>query len=399
MKGFPYTSIIIAFLLFSCGNDTFNSTVIEGSDAPPTDGNNPPTEEITLTLFNVFPNLSFLQPLDMQSARDGSNRIYIVQKDGNIRVFENDSETEETSVFLNLPRISTVSEQGLLGLAFHPNFRDNGYFYVHYNPTPTISRISRFTASPNGGLTNNATELIVLEFTQPFTNHNGGQLAFGPDGFLYISSGDGGSGGDPQNNAQNKSNLLGTILRIDVDNRQGNLNYAIPGDNPFVNEPEAREEIFAYGLRNPWRMSFDTVTGMLWTGDVGQNEVEEIDIITNGGNYGWKLFEGTSCFSGSCSALDLIAPTFEYTQENGDRSITGGYVYRGLENPSLVGKYIYGDYVSGRIWALDSDGNNELLLESGFRIASFGTDAANELYICAFNGVVYKLLETVETRN
>jgi glucose/arabinose dehydrogenase len=203
--------------------------------------------------------------------------------------------------------------------------------------------------------------------------------------------GDGGGSGDPDNNAQNKTNLLGNILRIDVDNTQNGLNYAIPADNPFINDIDSRDEIFAYGFRNPWRMSFDTGTGRLWTGDVGQNQIEEIDVVELGGNYGWKLFEGTSCFSGDCNDAGLIPPIFEYNQDNGDRSITGGYVYRGEELTALQGKYVYGDFVSGRIWTLTEDGStNELLLESGFNIASFGTDANQELYLCAFNGTIYR---------
>ncbi len=393
MKRIAFTYLATLLLLAGCGDDTSNPVVIQSPDDDPGSGNNPPTES-GFRLLDVFPNLSFSQPLDLQASDDGSGRIFVVEKGGSIQVFENDPQVAEASGFLNLPGIATGSELGLLGLALHPNFSVNRYFFVYYSPTETSSRISRFEADPNGNLTNNATELVLLEFEQPFTNHNGGQLAFGPDGYLYISSGDGGSGGDPQNNAQNNGNLLGTILRIDVDNTQGNLNYAIPSDNPFAGNTSAREEIFAYGLRNPWRMSFDTETGALWTGDVGQNRVEEIDVIVNGGNYGWRLFEGTSCFSGNCDASGLVAPTFEYTQENGDRSITGGYVYRGTMNPALSGAYVYGDFVSGRIWALDEDGNNELLLESGLQISSFGTDVNNELYVCAFNGKIYRLEET-----
>ena len=281
-----------------------------------------------------------------------------------------------------------------MGFAFHPNFSINGYVYVCYTPSETLSQVSRFSvSSTNENSIDLSSELVVIEIPQPATNHNGGQIAFGPDGYLYIAIGDGGGSGDPDGNAQNRGNLLGNILRIDVNNTESGLNYAIPSDNPFIGETSARDEIFAYGFRNPWRMSFDTVTGKLWTGDVGQNEIEEIDVVELGGNYGWKFFEGTSCFSGDCDDAGLVAPIFEYEQGNGDRSITGGYVYRGDAINSLQEKYIYGDFVSGRIWALDEDGSdNELVVASGLNIASFGTDANEELYVCAFDGTIYKFV-------
>jgi len=348
------------FILFSCETEEFNTN--------PDDEMDETGEEMldeSVVLVNAFPNLSFTQPLDFQSPNDGTNRIFIAEKGGSIRAFENDENATESNVFLDLRgAISTSSEQGLLGFAFHPNFTNNGHVYVCYTPSESLAVISR-----------------------------GGQIAFGSDGYLYVSMGDGGGSGDPDNNAQNRANLLGNILRIDVDNQDVGLNYAIPNNNPFVNDTSSRDEIYAYGFRNPWRMSFDTATGKLWTGDVGQNEIEEIDVVEIGGNYGWKLFEGTSCFSGDCDDADLIAPIFEYEQNNGDRSITGGYVYRGDGITTLQGKYVYGDFVSGRIWALDEDGSaNELLLESGLNIASFGTDAGQELYLCAFNGNIYKFV-------
>jgi len=359
---------------------------------PDEEGDN--TDEVSLTVINAFPNLSFSQPLDLQVADDGTNRIYVAEKGGTIKVFENNSQATETETFLDLENISTTSEQGLLGFAFHPEFESNGHFYVYYTPISSVAYVSRFTVSQDD-VADSGTELVVLEIPQPQTNHNGGQIAFGPDGYLYIAVGDGGGGGDPDGNSQNRTNLLGNILRIDVDNTQAGMNYSIPVDNPFVGASNIRGEIYAYGLRNPWRMSFDTQTGKLWTADVGQNQIEEIDIIESGGNYGWNLFEGTICFSGDCDSTGLIAPIFEYNQDNADRSITGGYVYRGAENNTLQGKYVYGDYVSGRIWALTEDGaNNELISESQLSISSFGTDANQELYICAFDGSIYKFQET-----
>ncbi|TXN36205.1 PQQ-dependent sugar dehydrogenase [Flagellimonas hymeniacidonis] len=380
--------IIIFLLLFSCNSDNGNGT---------SDDNNPPDE--TFILENAFPNLSFSRPVDFQSPEDSSNRIFVVEQGGTIKVFPNDENSSNAETFLDVSgNINTeANEQGLLGLAFHPDFPSNGYFYVNYTPNTGLSVTSRFqvsTANPDQAAPNS--ELILLEIPQPFTNHNGGQLAFGPDGYLYIASGDGGSGGDPGNNAQNLSNLLGAVLRIDVDGVSNGLNYAIPTANPFVGQANAREEIYAYGFRNPWRMSFDTQTGSLWSGDVGQDEREEINVITAGGNYGWKLFEGTFCFSGDCNDSGLIEPAFEYNHNGNDQSITGGHVYRGSQTPSLAGKYIYADFIDGRIWALDATQNNPgntLLLNSSLNISSFGVDNDNELYFCAFDGSIYRLVE------
>ncbi len=379
MKILKLFTALLLIILFSCDSNDSNIELID-------------EEGKTIALIDPFPNLSFSQPLDLQTPVDDTNRLFVVEKRGRIVVFENNPASMTTTNFLNLTNISTTSEQGLLGLAFHPNYNSNGYFYVYYTPTASLSVISRFTVSADANVADAGSEEVLLEIPQPLTNHNGGQISFGPDGFLYIAIGDGGGGGDPDNNSQNRSNLLGNILRIDVDNRENGLNYAIPSSNPFVNDAQVRPEIYAYGLRNPWRMSFDMQNGTLWTGDVGQGEREEINIITSGGNYGWKILEGTSCFSGDCETTGLTAPVFEYGHDNGDRSITGGFVYRGAAIPSLNGKYIYGDFVSGRIWSLNTADNTiELVLESRLSIASFGTDNDNELYVCAFDGKIYKL--------
>ncbi len=396
--------VIFSALVLSCDSDSTSNEQSEdamedlmdqdAADDEP-DGEDTNEETVTIGIVNAFPNLSFSQPLDLQVANDGSNKIYVAEKRGEIKVFLNDSSTVDATTFLDLGNIATSSEQGLLGFAFHPDFASNGYFYVHYTPTSTVAFVSRFTVlQTDADVADTSSETVILEIPQPQTNHNGGQIAFGADGNLYIAVGDGGGGGDPDGNAQNRSNLLGNILRIDVDNSENSLNYSIPEDNPYVNETAFRNEIYAYGLRNPWRMSFDTQTDKLWAGDVGQNKIEEIDVIELGGNYGWNLFEGTDCFSGNCDGANLINPIFEYTQDNGDRSITGGYVYRGAENTSIQGKYIYSDFVSGRIWALAEDGSsNELLLASGLNVSSFGTDANEELYVLAFSGSIYKLIE------
>jgi glucose/arabinose dehydrogenase len=270
---------------------------------------------------------------------------------------------------------------------------------VNYTASgPDRSVISRFSVFENDESRGDAaSEMVLLTYNQPYSNHNGGHLSFGPDGYLYIAAGDGGSGGDPQNNGQDRRTLLGSMLRIDVDSQENGHAYGIPDDNPYVDNTEGyREEIFAYGLRNPWRFSFDSDTGQLWAGDVGQNSMEEIDIIENGLNYGWNSMEGMNCYpSGSnCNQTELKLPVYDYGHNNGDRSITGGYVYRGNDIPGLSGYYIYADYVSGRIWALDTtDLDNPVnteIFDAGFRISSFGVDQRNELYITSFDGKIYR---------
>lgn len=365
------------------------------------DNENPPPVERSLQLINAFESLRFDRPVDFQSPDDGTDRIFVVEQRGLIKMFPNEEDVSTAIDFLDIrDRVDdTASELGLFSIAFHPQFASNGYFYVHYTTSRTLSVVSRFTiSSANPNQADLTTEQVLLQVPQPFTNHNGGQLAFGPDNLLYIALGDGGSGGDPQGNAQNRTNLLGTVLRIDVDRTENGNNYGIPTDNPYAGNANFRNEIYAYGLRNPWRMSFDIQTGFLWAGDVGQNATEEIDIIENGNNYGWNIVEGNECFGETnCNTSGLTPPVFEYGQGNGDRSITGGYVYRGTSAPSLEGQYIYGDFVSGRIWSLDAAQNgtrtNILLMDTEHNIASFGTDANNELYLCSFNGTILKFVE------
>jgi glucose/arabinose dehydrogenase len=350
---------------------------------------------------NAFPNLSFKRPVDLQHSGDNTNRLFVVEQAGLIYVFSNSREVDSKNVFLDLK--SKVkdrgNEEGLLGLAFHPNYKSNGYFYVNYtaaNPNRTV--ISRFKVSDaNKNEANPNSEQVILEIPQPYGNHNGGQLAFGSDGYLYIAVGDGGSGGDPLGHGQNLTTMLGSILRIDIDNKANGKEYAIPADNPFAkNTNDYREEIYAYGLRNPWRFSFDKETGSLWTGDVGQDLYEEINIIVKGGNYGWNIMEGMHCFKppAGCDTSGLILPVWEYGRKEGI-SVTGGFVYRGKTMAGLIGKYIYGDFGSGNIWALDVSNKNKpfsaLLLKTKLNIASFGTDQNNELYICSFDGKIYRL--------
>lgn len=349
----------------------------------------------------AFPQLSFNRPVDLQHAGDNSKRLFVVEQSGIISVFQNDMATSTKTTFLDIRSKvdDNGNEEGLLGLAFHPEFESNGYFYVNYTATaPDRTVVSRFNvSSQNANQADASSEVVILTFDQPHSNHNGGQVSFGPDGYLYIAVGDGGSGGDPHGHGQNRTTLLGSILRIDVNDPEGGNPYGIPDDNPFANNINGyKEEIYAYGLRNPWRFSFDADNGRLWAADVGQNAYEEIDIIENGGNYGWNVMEGKHCFlpSSGCDTEGLILPIHEYGRSEGI-SITGGFVYRGPSLPELVGRYIYADYGSRRIWALEhsdlSNPSNTELLQADFNIASFGVDQNNELYICGFDGKIYRL--------
>jgi quinoprotein glucose dehydrogenase len=367
----------------------------------------------------AFPNLDFNRPIVVTHAGDGTNRVFVAEQEGIIRVFANDQDTEESSVFLDIDDrcvyADNQNEEGLLGFAFHPQFRSNGEFFLYYTSAEGehISRVSRFRVmADNPNVADPASEEVILRIPQPFWNHNGGTIEFGPDGYLYIALGDGGSGNDPQGHGQNLTTLLGSILRIDVDRKEADRNYAIPKDNPFVGKqvkigPQgktapAREEIYAYGVRNIWRMSFDRKTGTLWAADVGQNLWEEINIIKAGGNYGWNVREGRHWFrpdGNDGKRSDLIDPIFEYNHEVG-KSITGGTVYRGTRVPELVGKYVYADYVSGRLWALDYDtvsgkvlGNYTLSPEEGgenLPVMSFGADETGDVYFTTPFGSLYR---------
>ena len=359
-------------------------------------------ESYSFEVEPAFQGLSFNKPVGIYHANDRTERLFVLEQQGIIYVFDKSDPVATKSVFLDISnQVLYSGELGLLGLAFHPNYSLNGYFYLDYTTTnPRRTIISQFSVDPNNQNIGNVTsEVILLEVIQPYSNHNGGQLAFGPnDGYLYIALGDGGSAGDPSNHGQNRSTLLGSILRIDVNNPQSGLPYGIPADNPFVNNVEGyREEIYAYGLRNPWRFSFDPITGWIWCADVGQNKIEEVDIIEKGHNYGWRIMEGTECYnpSSGCNASGLILPIYEYDHSLGI-SITGGFVYRGSNLPSLVGWYIYADYGSGRIWALnynESIADNYLLKDTDLNIVSFGLDQKNELLFCAFDGKIYQLIE------
>jgi glucose/arabinose dehydrogenase len=326
------------------------------------------------------------RPVDIQSALDGRGRLFIVEKHGMIRIYEGTEILEPP--FLDI--VSRVNdsdrEQGLLGLAFHPAYKQNGYFYVNYIDSAGDTVISRFHAQGNAA--DPGSETILLKVQQPYTNHNGGALAFGPQGYLYLGLGDGGGSGDPFGNAQNTNNLLGKILRIDVDHGDP---YSIPPDNPFDNE------VWAYGLRNPWRISFDRMSGDLWIGDVGDYQWEEINYLPAGSvggvNFGWSIMEGTHGYDGA-PQLNLRWPVAEYNHADGC-AVNGGYVYRG-SMPEWNGIYLYGDYCTGLIWGTivsRTSSQTELLFQSGKVITSFGQDEAGELYLASDNGEVYKLVK------
>jgi glucose/arabinose dehydrogenase len=327
-------------------------------------------------------------PVDVQNAGDGSGRLFVIEQSGRIRVVENGQLIETPFLDLTDRVDSSANERGLLGLAFHPQYEENGYFYVNYTGSGGDTFISRFQVTGDPNIADPASEKQLLTVDQPYPNHNGGVATFGPDGHLYLGLGDGGSGGDPLGNGQNTETLLGKILRIDVG---GGDPYSIPGDNPFGNE------IWAYGLRNPWRMSFDRATGDLWIGDVGQGAWEEINYAPHGSpggaNYGWNIMEGNHPYNGQPQP-DLIPPVAEYGHQFGC-SVTGGYVYRG-SMPEWQGIYLYADYCTGYVWGLiqaEGGWQSELLFETGTQITSFGEDEAGELYFAARNGGIYKLVQ------
>ena len=335
-------------------------------------------------------------PVDLQSP-PGDPRLFIVEQPGRIRIVQNGQLVG--TPFLDIrTKVGSGGERGLLGLAFHPNFATNRFFYVNYTDLSGDTRVERYTvpaATPN--VADPASAKLIITIDQPFANHNGGQLQFGPDGKLYIGMGDGGSGGDPQNHGQDRTTLLGDLLRIDVDAGDP---YGIPADNPYATSTQFRREIWAYGLRNPWRFSFDRASGVLFVADVGQNEFEEINAVSAtqaGINYGWRLMEAAHCFNPSnCNTNGLQLPVHEYSHNDGC-SVTGGYVYRGTAIPGIVGHYFYSDFCSGflksfrvvngaatdhRTWTVGDLGN----------VLSFGVDAAGELYVLTQNGIVRKLV-------
>ncbi|MBI4338826.1 MAG: PQQ-dependent sugar dehydrogenase [Chloroflexi bacterium] len=347
----------------------------------------------------AFPGLSFQRLTDMAQP-PGGLYIFAAEQSGRLWAFEDDPQASSATLVLDISSqvLQAHNEEGLLGLAFDPLYGSNGYLYLYYSAAgPRRNVLARFTLSGDGSpIINPASQLVLLEIGKPFGNHNGGQLAFGPDGYLYIGVGDGGGSGDPYGNSQNRGTLLGKLLRIDVRGATQGHPYLVPPDNPFVGVPGAREEVWAYGLRNPWRFAFDAATGLLWLADVGQNAWEEVDIITKGGNYGWKVMEGNHCYSPrqGCQTGGLEPPVAEYSHAEGC-SVTGGYVYRGERLPSLYGAYVYADYCSGAVWGLRyRDGRvaeHLLLATADLGVTSFAQDARGELYLLSQDQGVYRL--------
>jgi glucose/arabinose dehydrogenase len=363
--------------------------LVWGLSGKPTASNN----SITL---QVIVKHGFSKPIFLTTSPDDTNRLFVVEQEGRIRIVQEDSVL--SAPFLDISeKLSTGGERGLLGLAFHPRFSSNGRLFVNYTRAQDgATVIAEYHASSNP---NRVTldESVLLVIPQPYGNHNGGMIAFGPDQYLYIGMGDGGSGGDPENYAQNQNELLGKILRIDIDQQHP---YGIPPDNPLV-KGSGQPEIFAWGLRNPWRFSFDRETGDLWAGDVGQNAWEEIDVIKMGKNYGWRLLEGTHCFNPETHCRQnrkFVDPVTEYAHEQGRCSVTGGYVYRGKKIPDLAGTYVFGDFCSGEIWGY-RNGERQILQSTDLQISSFGEDRDGELYVLGYGGKIFRIVpKTVDHR-
>ena len=342
------------------------------------------------------------------------DRLFVVLQPGQIVFFEDRTDAAEVRTFMDIrERVSNRgNEEGLLGLAFDPAYESNGYFYVYYSAAnPRRSVIARFSVDPGDPARADASsETQILVVPQPYSNHNGGHLVFGPDGYLYVGLGDGGSANDPNGNGQDRTTLLGSILRIDVSTLDSQGSYSVPPDNPFAGEGGGvRPEIWAYGLRNPWRFNFDPETGDLWAADVGQNAWEEVDVIRPGANYGWNVMEGAHCTPGGrgltgllrkgseeCDRTGLELPVVEYGREDGC-SITGGYVYRGERLPSLAGAYVYGDFCSGKIWGLRAENDvaveHRLLVDSSLSLSAFGENPAGDLFMLSFDRTIYRFVQ------
>jgi glucose/arabinose dehydrogenase len=356
----------------------------------------PPLGSLTPRLLPVASG--FNKPTFLTHTGDGSRRLFVTEQPGRILVIK-DGNVLPTP-FLGIVSIvgSDGSEQGLLSVVFHPNYTSNGFFFVNYTNKQGDTTIARYQVSDNPDVADPNSARILLTINQPYVNHNGGQLVFGPDGYLYVGMGDGGAANDPHDNGQNLNTLLGKILRLDVDNADP---YGVPQNNPFVNQSDARPEIWSYGWRNPWRFSFDQATGDMYIADVGQNQYEEVDVElagTSGGqNYGWRLMEGLHCFNPqNCdpASLDVVLPVVEYDHSQGC-SVTGGYVYRGSDFPDLTDVYFYGDYCSGIIWGLrrEADGNwaQAQLLQAKANISSFGQDETGEVYVVDHRGDIFQI--------
>ena len=394
LRGISIVALLaLSTVLLECGGSS--SSPAPAAPAPPA-GPPPPSGPLVLTLSPVLSGLN--SPVDLQNAADGSGRLFVVEQQGQIRIVSNNSLVP--TPFLDITSLVDFGgEKGLLGLAFHPAYSQNRRFFVNYDRVVSgqmqtvIAEFQTSASNPNQADPNS--QRILFTVNQPFPNHKGGQLAFGPDGFLYIGLGDGGSAGDPLGNAQNRQVLLGKMLRIDVDHTSPGLQYAIPSDNPFLNGVD-RGEVWAYGLRNPWRFSFDVPSGRLFVADVGQDKFEEIDILQKGGNFGWNIMEGLHCFkpSSGCNMTGLILPITEYDHSQGD-AVIGGYVYRGPAIPRLSGTYLFSDFESGTIWGLTENSTGQWtrsqLIAGGRNISSFGRDETGELYVLDYSGSMLRI--------
>lgn len=360
---------------------------------------------IRVALTPVASGLS--SPLLVTHAGDGSDRLFVVEQTGKVRIVK--SGDLLSASYIDISRsVSGGGERGLLGLAFHPSYESNGKLYLSYTDLNGTSVIREYRVSAsNPDRVDGSSGRTLLRIKQPYANHNGGHIAFGPDGYLYIGFGDGGSGGDPGNRAQSRGTLLGKILRIDVNRRTGSLAYGIPSTNPYVGR-SGLDQIWAYGLRNPWRFSFDRTTGDLWIGDVGQGSWEEVNRALarsgrnagRGVNYGWRVMEGAHCFrpASGCVRTGRTLPLTEYGHSNGRCSVTGGYVYRGRTYPDLVGAYFFADYCSGEVWYIDRGASRGVAprraIDTNTRITSFGEDEAGELYVSSAEGTVYRVSDS-----
>jgi len=383
-------SFVACSLLLSACNDKNHTATLSDSESTA-------MQPTAVKLQRVFKNVPLDVIVYMTQAPDDDRYWYVVEKSGRVLRIENNPDATDAKVFIDISdRVDAgPSEAGLLGMAFHPQFRTNGYVYLSYtgNDGGLKSYISRFKSLDSNESLDAATEKRLLEVAQPYSNHNGGQVEFGPDGFLYIGLGDGGAGGDPKGNGQNVNTLLGSLLRIDVDHGDP---YAIPAENPFAKNKKGRPEIYAWGLRNPWRWSFDRETGRLWLADVGQDSWEEVNIIDKPGNYGWNGKEGSHCYkSAHCANPEFIDPVIEYNHDEGC-SITGGYVYRGKQIPGLNGIYLYSDFCSGKLWGARQTGSGAYqsfqLLDTNLNVASFTQGNDGEIYLVHLRGAVYKLV-------
>jgi glucose/arabinose dehydrogenase len=405
--GFVVVTLMLIALLAGCarGSDpvVIDTPAPTPSEPAPQPGVTPDLGALEIAFAPVADG--FTQPVLVLGPGDGSGRLFVVERGGLLKVVQ-DGEVEPEP-FLDLSdAVSTDSERGFLGIAFPKGFAEHGRFYVNYTDADGSSVVSRFLAGDTGA--DRASETVLLRTPQPYANHNGGHLAFGPDGYLYTSFGDGGSGGDPMGNGQNLLTLLGAMLRLDVGESPDSPvdpdgdTYGIPDDNPFADGERGLPEIWSYGLRNPWRFSFDRETGDLWIADVGQNAVEEVNFqpsTSDGGeNWGWNLFEGTSPFPSDRTVTedqaDFAWPIVEYRHPIG-RSVTGGFVYRGADFPQMRGVYLYGDFVSGRVWGLvrpeGAPAENRELAETGMSVVSFGEDDDGEVYLVDFSGAIYRV--------